>query len=76
MCWWGQDNVDSTVNTLLVGPVVRFQVKKTEFPILITSERYFERQRFFYPLDNGVPTLRVKLAGREVKHCTFISCQG
>jgi hypothetical protein len=71
MCWWSQDSVKNTVNTLLIERLVRFQVMKTEFPILINSETDFEEQRFFYPMDSGVRSMQVQLAG-----CNFISCQG
>jgi hypothetical protein len=44
---------------------------KREIPILKNSERDFEGQRFFYPMDNGVPSLEVKLAEREAKDLTL-----
>ena len=44
---------------------------KREIPILKNSERDFDGQRFFYPIDNGVSSLVVKLADREAKHLTL-----
>lgn len=51
--------------------MLRFQAVKREIPIINNSERDFEGQRFFCPMDNGVPSLKVKLAEREVKHFTL-----
>jgi hypothetical protein len=51
--------------------VFRFQALKREIPILKISERGFEEQRFFCPMDNGVPSLEVKLAELEIKHLTL-----